>query len=247
MDFDIFGDGMRIFMDYISRQYKKNQNYKPHPIIRAFEVAIQGIKECENEECTMGFSSEGTDKSVYEPYLVVLQKNKDYIEVKEIRNLRVDKELPIDIMVIVFRLQIQLDKIDGDKVYPQQMADALNEVIPGNNFFALGDRWKEARDLFREKLEKGEIALPRNLVNDKLIEEIKNITYETPWEEYNHHLRSLIGSLIIEKLEDDNVQIVITSPKHNKIEKYKVFDSAIQFMIGKSSEYINLFEKNNNS
>ena len=111
---------------------------------------MQGIEECKEEECTMGgVSQDGTEKSVYEPYIVVLQKKKDVIEVKEIRNIKVDKQLPIDIMVIIFRLQIQLDKIEGDTVNPQQMVDALNAVIPGNKFYAHGDRWKEARDKFK--------------------------------------------------------------------------------------------------
>ena len=42
---DFFGDGMRIFVDYIARQYKKNPDYQPHPIIKAFDFAVQGIQD----------------------------------------------------------------------------------------------------------------------------------------------------------------------------------------------------------
>jgi len=240
---DFFGDGMRIFLDYIARQLKKNPDYKSHPIIRAFECAMQGIEKCKEGECTMGVSQDGTKDSVYEPYIVVLQKNRDGIEVKKIENIKVKKELPLDIMVIIFRLQIHLDKIEGDTVNPQQMVDALNAVIPGNRFFALGERWKEARDLFKEKLEKRQISLPKNSNTEKLAEELKKITYNTPWEDYSNGLRALIGSGIMEKLEDKNIQVTITSPTNSKIEKYKVFDSATEFMIGKSADYLKPFEK----
>jgi len=243
MKIDFFGDGMRIFLDYISRQYKKNPDYKPHPIIRAFECALQGIDKCKDGECTMGVSQDGTEKSVYEPYIVVLQKKGNGVEVKKIENIKVKKELPLDIMVIIFRLQIHLDKIKGDTVNPQEMVDALNAVIPGNKFYALGDRWKEARDLFKEKLEKRQISLPKTPQTEKMIEELTKITYNTPWEDYSNSLRSFIGSGIIEKLEDKNVQVVITSPTNSIIEKYKVFDSATEFMIGKSSEYLKPFKK----
>ena len=36
-----------------------------------------------------------------------------------------------------------VDKIKEETVNPQQVVDALNAVIPGNKFYALGDRWKE--------------------------------------------------------------------------------------------------------
>ena len=236
---DFFGDGMRIFLDYITRQVGKNPSYIPHPIIRAFECAIQGINDCGEGECTMGLSTDGTEECVYEPYIVVLKKIKKGIEVQEIRNVRVDKQLPLDVMVIIFRLQIYLDKIAGDTVNPQQMVDALNTVIPGNNFYALGDRWKEARDLFRENLEKGKIAFPKSFGNGNIVEELFSLKYETPWEDYSNQARVLIGSGIMEKLEDKNVKVIITSPKDSKIEKVKVFDQATEFMIGKSSEYLN--------
>jgi len=179
---DFFGDGMRIFLDYISRQLKKNPDYTPHPLIRAFECALQGIDKLKEGECTAGVSQDGTKTSVYEPYIVVLQKKKKGIEVKEIRNIKVNKQLPLDVMIIIFRLQIKLDKTKGETVNPQQAVDALNAVIPGNKFYALGDRWKEARDEFKKLLEEGKIHLPND---PELIKELKQIKYDTPWEKYN--------------------------------------------------------------
>jgi len=67
------------------------------------------------------------------------------------------------------------------------MVDVLNSVIPGNKFYALNDRWKEARDEFKKLLEKGEIYLPKDL---DLIEEIERINYDTPWENYSNKLKN---------------------------------------------------------
>jgi hypothetical protein len=244
IEIDFFGDGMSIFLAYIARQCKKNHNYIPHPIIRAFECAIRGLDKCNNGETVFGFSQDGTENSVYQPYIVVLQKNKDKIEVKEIKNLKVDKALPTDILVLVFRIQIQIDKIEGETVNPKQMVDILNNVIPGEKFYALGSRWKEARDIFVKKLKNGQVYLPDRFLTKDTIEEIKTITYNTPWENFSNKLRSLIGSYITEKLENQNAKVIITSPINSKIEKFKVFDSAIDFMIGKSSENLDLFNNN---
>jgi hypothetical protein len=231
---DFFGDGMRIFLDYIHRQNKKNPDYQPHPVIRAFMCALEGIDKCKVDQTTIGFSSDGTENNICEPYAVALKKKEEGIEVQEIKNLKVDKTLPLDCMIIIFRLQIYLDKIIGETVTPQQMVDALNEVIPGKMFYALGDRWMEARDLFREKLEEGRVFIPPNFP----VEELTRITFQTPWEDYSPNARSIIGQAIIEKLEDKNVRVIITSPKDWSIEKYKVYDHATEVMIGKSSEYL---------
>lgn len=236
---NIFGDSMRIFLDYIARQINKNPDYKPHPIIRAFECALSDIENCSDWEKRMWISQEGTENNIYEPYVVVLEKKWDSIEVLEIRNLKIDKTMPIDFMITIFRLQIHLDKIEGDTVNPQQMVDALNSVIPGNKYYALGDRWKEARELFRLRMEKWKISLPVSMRDSDLEKELLSITYETPWEDYSNRLRQLIGTSILEVLEWKKPQIIITSPTNSKIEKFKVFDTATQFSLWKISDYLN--------
>lgn len=238
VDIDFFGDGMRIFLDYIARQFKKNSDYQPHPVIRAFECAIQGIEGAKEGEHVMGVSQDGTKDSIYEPYVVVLQKQKEGVEVKEIKNIKVNKMLPLDIMVIIFRLQIQLDKIDSKEVSPEQAVNALNTVIPGNKFYALGDRWKEARDEFKKQIQEGKIHLPND---PTLIEELKKIRYDTPWEEYPQNLRALIGGSLAPSLNKDGGTVTVTTPSGWKIEKYKVFDMATEFLLGRTSEYLKPF------
>lgn len=186
----------------------------------------------------MGVSYNGTEKRIHESYSVVLQKKDNCIEVKEIRNAEVNKELPSDIMVIIFRLQIRLDKINGDMVNPLQMVDALNSVIPGNRFYALGNRWKEARNLFQQEMKAGKIHLPEKFKTNGIVEELLSIKDDTPWENYSNTLRSFIGTSIMKKLKDKNIKVVITSPINSKIEKHKVFASGIEFMIGEFADYL---------
>lgn len=237
IDFDFFGDGMRIFMDYIHRQFKKNPDYMPHPLIRAFECAIQGAEKAKVGERFMGVSQNGTPTNVCNPFIVVLEKTDSGVGVKEIRNIKVDKTVPIDVMLIIFRLQILLDRIEGNCVTPAQMVDALNAVIPGNKFYALGDRWKEARDEFKRLLEAGKIHIPKD---SKLIDGLTSITYNMTWEEYPNNVRALIGSSIAQAGNLPSGTVIITSPTNSKIEKYKVFDSATEFLLGKSSEYLKI-------
>ncbi|MFQ5865859.1 MAG: hypothetical protein ACE5IW_11580 [bacterium] len=234
IEFDFFGDGMRIFLDYVCRQAKKNSDYKPHPLIRAMECALEGTKDLNEGECTAGFSGDGTDKRIYNPYIVVLEKKNDGIEVKEIRDLQVDKELPLDIMITIFRLQIHLDRIEGEFVNPEQMVNALNSVIPGDKFWALGDRWMEARDKFRELLKEGKIHIPPD---PELAKELTSIKYDTPWEEYPNRVRCLIGSSIAPSADKEPGTVVITSPVDSKIEKAKVFESAMEFLIGRMADH----------
>lgn len=234
-EFDFFNDSLKIFIAYISRQHDENPNYKPNPIIRAFECALEALKEVKIGERASGLSQNGEKDNIYNPYIVVLEKREKGIEVKEIRNLRVDEKLSIENIIIVFRLQIHLDRIEGETVTTEQAVKALNEVIPGDNFYALGNEWKVARDNFIRSLKEGKVYRPDD---EQLIEEISLISDDTPWEKYSARLRSLIGPFI-----GKEGKLVLTAPKSSKVEKFKVFDIAIEFLLGKVSEY---FARNQN-
>ena len=236
-NFDIFSDGMRIFLDYIQRQFKKNPKYLPHPLIRAFECATKGINSAKVGERFAGVSQDGTPDNVCNSYMIILEKKESGVLVCEIRNLRFEKTVTIDIMLIVFRLQILMDRIEGECVTPAQMVVLLNEVIPGNRFYALGDRWKEARDEFKCLIESRKVSIPND---PTLISELTKITYDMKWEDYSGKVRAFIGSFIAQKDGMPAGTIIITSPKEWDIEKYTVCDHAIEFLLGKTSEYLNI-------
>jgi len=238
--FDFLGDAIKIFMDYVCRQLKRNPQYKPHPLIRAFQNALELAEGVKCDELVMTVTSNGKKDLMQNPYIVVLEKKKKGVEVKEIRNMLVNKTLPIDVMITVFRLQINLDKTEGDTVNPEQMVSALNKVIPGNRFYALGDRWEEAREMFKKLLEKERIRLPDD---PELKKELSQIKWDESWEDYSHKLRTIIGQGFIPYLNKDSSVVVVTSPKNAKIEKSEVFDIATEFMLGETAKYLDLFGK----
>jgi len=239
MKFNYFSDALLIYLDYISRQFKKNPNYKPHSLIRALANAMEGIETAKDGESVSGASFEGEEDSIYEPYMVILQKKKNTVEVKDIINLKVNRQIPVDVMIIVFRLQIQLDRIEGETVNPQQVTDVLNTVIPGNKFYFLGDKWVQAREKFKKLLNERKISLPSN---DPKLVEFRQIEDSTSWENYSNRLRALIGASTL-KYFDKEAKIAITTPKNVRIEKYKVFDIAMEFLLGKASRYFKPFKK----
>ncbi len=241
MKIDFFGDGMRIFLDYISRQIKKNPDYDPHPLVKAFELAMTGALKVKKQEHTMGLSGHYKGEKMFNPYIVVIEKKKKGFEVKEIRDIANDKELPLDLMVMIFRLQILLDKIEGETVIPKQMEEVLNEVIPEKPFYAMGERWKEARENFRQLLKDGKMHLPND---PELIKELTDLKYETPWEDYSPRMRSLIGTGIRDNL-DDNKKVFITSPSHWNIQKFKAFEALSEYFLGKSAKYLRPKDESN--
>ena len=127
---------------------------------------------------------DGTKDSVHEAYAVVVQKHQDGIEVKEIRNLNLGKRAT-DAMIMIFRLQIQLDKINSDLISPEEAVEAMNRVVPGNKFFLLGDKWPEALEEFRSDFISRRIHVPVGKVEmEELLDRFLEIPKDTPWEEY---------------------------------------------------------------
>ena len=169
--------------------------------------------------------------------IVLILEREEQVNVFRVITRKLDKELPLDAMIMIFRLQVHLDKIDGDLVNAQEAVNALNTAIPGNKFYALGEKWREARDDFRKTAKEGKINIPPNL-----IDELKKITLSTPWEEYSNSARALIGCAFAPSLNREGGILTITTPKDVRFEKYKVFDMATEFMLGKTAEYLKPFK-----
>ena len=234
----VFQDGMMVFLSYISRKLKEQPDYNPHPIIRAFMCAMENIDKIENEKTVMGVSQEGTKDEIYDAYAVVLQKHADGIEVKEIQNFNVGRHLPTDAMILIFRLQIQLDRIEGDLVTPAEAVKALNKVIPGERFVLLGDRWKEAVNEFGRELKEGKIILPQgNVKIEEAIRQLDRVPKDAPWEDYPNDLRMIIGHSVAKKYFKDG-SVVMTTPAQVRFEKYKVFQIATELLIGQAAEFL---------
>jgi hypothetical protein len=222
-------DSIMVFVNYISNQIKKNENYEPHSIIKALIFAFEKIKEEEKDEIVVAYSDQRSKNEIYEPYCVVLKKvDEDQFELLEIRNLKFDKTMPVDAIVYIFRLQMEIDKYDSKFVSPKESVDILNKIFKKEIFVFLGDRWKEARKNFDNAIKENKLNFNKEIF-EKINNEYKKTTKDTPWKDYSPFLRSVVGSFIKE-----NNKIVITSPKDESVNKGKIFDSATNILLNSS-------------
>jgi diadenosine tetraphosphate (Ap4A) HIT family hydrolase len=234
---NFFKDSIAIFLSYITRMMKEDSDYKPHPLISAFEMALQGLHKAKEGECIAGVSgNQSGHGNLLNPYLVVLFKDKDDgIIIKTITDVATNKELPTDFMVTIFRLQIRLDKYPGDEVNATDAARILNDVIPGAHFYALGERWTEARDKFIDLVENGNMKIP----SDKaIISELKELKKNTAWEDYSPQLRGLIGGTLAEEFDKRSGIIVLTNPINIELSKIKLFEMVGQIFLGETSRFL---------
>lgn len=229
---DFFTDGILIFLDYINRQLKKDPDYAIHPLIKALINATQSFEDKEIGESVIGLSGEMANGNLHNPYSVALEKKKDGIEVLDIRELNTNKQIPLDVMICLFRLQIHLDKIPGEKILSSQSIEILNQILPEFHFYELGDKWIEARDSFAKRLENGNISIPPSFMTDVIRNAFTTISFETPWEEYPPELRSLIAGASAELFDSRSNTIIISSPPNDQIPKYKVFEFTTQILLG---------------
>lgn len=234
---DFFLDGMGVFLAYIARKLKEDPNYTPHPLVRAFECAVGALEDIPTGETAMGVSG---DKNKFgghfNPYSVVLRKQDDGILVETIVDLTTGKNIPPDLMITIFRLQIHLDRFPGEEMPTADAVKVLNELLPGMHFYALGERWEEARDRFSCLLQEGRIRLPHDAPKE-LIDGLLKIRRDTPWEDYTPEIRSLIGGAIASDLDARSGTVVLTTPPGVTCSKHKILSFMTQVLVGQVSRY----------
>ncbi len=214
-----FRDGIEMFLSYSERQLDKNPDYQPHPILRAFNMALTKFEEVTDGEYVMGVS--GNDgKHVVS---VVLKKEPDHALVANIIDMNTGQSIPVELMFKLFRLQTKMDSYP-EGIPTRELVQALNQIFTEFHFHHLGDRWEEARDLFVKRLEEGKIKLRRDENTDKLVQELTSIKKNTPWEEYPGSIRGLVGGSAAELFDKRPNSITITTPDDVKNDPGKIFD-----------------------
>jgi hypothetical protein len=130
-----------------------------------------------------------------------------------------------------------LDRYKGE-LTSKDSVDVLNAVLPDEPFIYIGDklaeRWEEARDYFKEQLEQGKVQFARDM---KVIKEFTDIRYSTAWEDYPAGVRVVIGQVFAIKLGITGKSVSTTPPSFS-VPKYKIFEMAMEYSMGKSSEYL---------
>lgn len=234
---NILEDALNIYIAYVQRKLRKDPEHKPNPIARAIACALAGAekKEWKAGQRIMGVSQDGSEGKVWDAYSVALERTGDRWQFVEMIDLQTGAVMPADLIVSFLNLQVHLDRISGDTVAPEVMVDIANKCFSSPRFVWIAPEWKQARDYFREQLEAGKLSLTEEMVKD-LREKILAITYEMPWEEYDHGVRSLIGSVYMKKLFPDakssDAYVAITTPVGHDFEKFKVFNSLKNIFLG---------------
>jgi histidine triad (HIT) family protein len=231
-----FFDALRIFLDYIHKKQKKNPEYEVHPLIRALLNANAALEGAKIGERVMGLSHDEDNGRVINLYSVILTRlDPESIEVTNVSDLKTDEFLPLNAMVATFRLQIILDRVPNRQLQIQEVADVMNEAIPAQHFYVLGDRWKEAREIYFREFMAGRIVN----IDEKEIEDLNKIRPETTWEDYPQNIRSLIGIRAAPLFDKRPGTTIITTPEPDLIDKKKVFELASELLRGRSGEQFN--------
>lgn len=228
---DYLRDAMEIFLGYIGRKMKENADYDPHPTIKAFEIAFSKIMNVKSNKPVMAIS--GRDGR--QPISVILKKENGKIILEKIIDLTTGNEIPVSLLIQIFRLQIQLDK-EGDDMKTERLTEILNEIFLEFHFHALGDKWPEARDQFIEDMKKGKIVFPKE-GSEQLTKDLLSVRTNTPWEEYPSSVRAIIAGSARQFFDERNGTIVISTPPTLKNDKNKIFEIIYQQYLGKGKDF----------
>jgi hypothetical protein len=185
-----FNNAVIAYLDEVNRKKKKDENYLPHPIMRAISIAIE---EQEQDGTFMAVSSnDETETEPIEIYSAVVKKSGNDYYILNITDLSTGKEILISEALLLIELSLKLDKFEGNFVPSEHLSYIFNGVIKNVIVgFVTPSNYKEARNTFRGMLEKGKIHFPPN---PSLIDSFCKITEDTRWENYDPEVRQIIAA-----------------------------------------------------
>lgn len=234
---EFFSLGMLFFMNYVDRCWKVDPDYLPTSLVRAFMVAVEAGNKIEPGQTAMGTSMDGdkSKDSIDVAYAIVVTKSEIGFEIIEIRDLVNDVVVPPHFVLVIFNLQMLLDRHQGDLVHASIAVDALNNCFERPKFVALLDQWPIARDNFVKMMKEGKVYFPPASEEEKakIKKALCSITPETAWEDYLPELRSMIASYILadEEGAEKDGKIVISTTHDHTMTKLSVFRLATSIFL----------------
>lgn len=187
-------DAILAYLDYVAIKIEKNPDYQPHPIIRALLCAVSDEQDTKNGT-VLGVSGNEDDtgkNSATEMYAVVVEKKRKGFCILEINDLSTGNTLSLYEALTLIELSLKLDKVEGSFVPPDVVSTLFSDVLNGITFeFVTPLNYKEARNYFKEMLEKRKVFIPQD---PSLIDSLSKITEDTPWEDYDSNAREIIAT-----------------------------------------------------
>lgn len=230
------------YIDHVILKIKKDEDYDPHPLLKAIAIAIDGAKENGNY---MGVSGNGNAEKGIEPtesYAVVVEKKGKNFILKDITDLATGNELTIYDALLLIELNLKLEKIDGNMVSEEKVKQILNEVLRGVSFEIVSPtNYIAARNYLKNLMREGKVKLP---IDEELKRGLLELKESTKWEEYNPKVRGLIASIWAARKGAYGISIEST-----EIPKNKVVDIFRHFFTGDIKDMVlnNLKQENSDT
>ena len=213
--------GILLYLDHVIRCLKKNQDFEPHPLVKALALALEASKD-KTDGNYAGVSGDPT-KELREMYSAVIEKKGDKFVILAFHDLSNGLELPLDLVVQLLHISIKLDKFENNTVPLNDAVDILNEVISSLTFKLLAeDEIEPAIKNMVQKIKQGNVIIPPKL--QKLIQSLKNLKTDTKWEEFDPVLREFVGGLWAAEKYDNKTVMITSKPK--TVEKNFVINAA---------------------
>ncbi|WP_394217537.1 YecA family protein [Halobacillus trueperi] len=244
MEAEEFEYSLKAYVAHVQRQIKKDDNYEPHPLVKALIFAVDNAVENDKPGNYAGISGtvEGEEDNPNHPFFVVVNYSNDkIITLLEVQDINLGKPVPIKIASIIILLALRFERIEGNLINVDTAIDIINDSIGFLNIVRFNnEEWIEARDYTKKLMEEGNFKLPQEMDTSFFHE----VTYDTPWEEYPSQLRSLIASnWLTAKLEEeppvDGVMNVVNVFLEDEYPKSKYLDNLLHMLYGEVSKYFN--------
>jgi len=216
--------GMMLYLNHVTRQLKEDETFEPHPIMKAIALALEAAKNNPDGNY-LGLSGIPADETSFkEMYGAVINKKRDRYTIVSIQDFALRHEIPADVVVQLLHISMRLDKFDGESVGLSEAVTILNDIIDDVTFKVLpSEEIEDAKRNFVEQVRAGKVIIPKKFKH--LAERLKSFRMETPWEELDPSIRSIIGTLWASKKYPNRSTVIITRSVKT-IKKYRVIEIA---------------------
>lgn len=234
---------LKAYLSYVSRKIKKDENYSPHPLVRALVNAVDGATDAGKPGRYIGVSGDAnqySDGEARKVFACIIEMNRDNtMTILEVEDISLQKPIPIKVASYILLLSIKFDKYEGDSIKVEDYVDIVNESIPQLNIIRFdNNEWKEARDYLAENIDT--LRIPYDMSED-YERDFLSIKESTPWEEFPQRVRSTVALIWMqykypELFKDGSVNSVNVF-LDEEYPKTKMLNNTLILLYGPSSEY----------
>lgn len=234
---------LKAYLSYVSRKMKKDENYSPHPLVRALVNAVDGALETGKPGRYVGVSGDAnhySDGEARQMIACVIEMNRDNtMTILEIEDISLQKSIPIKVASYILLLSIKFDKYEGDYIKVEDYIDIVNNTIPQLNIIRFNnDEWREARDYLAKNMDT--LSIPYELSED-YERDFLSIKESTPWEDFPQRVRSTVAMIWMQykhpDLYKDGSVNSVNVFLDEKYLKAKMLNNTLIMLYGPSSEY----------